>query len=138
MQISHAKSPTKKVIPAVIAGLSVSVFLVVAILALGLNALFNTNVTATKNADPPSSQMTSDQATIQQLQATISQYQSRETQYQNELQQAADQINQINQQNLQYQQLIQALQNAGIIQITQDGRVFVGPGGGSRFGNNEP
>ena len=130
MQKNQPISSVKKIFPALLATLGMTFFIGVAFLALGLNALFNPNVSVAKAAAQPDPQLTTNQATIQDLQATISQYQDRETQYQKELQQAADQIEQINQQNLQYQQLIQALQNSGLIRITQDGRVFISPGAG--------
>jgi len=130
MQQNHAVSPIKKTFPALVAGLSMTVFIGLAIIALGLNAFLNQNVSVAQAANQSDSQAMADQSTIQDLQATISQYQEHEIQYQGELQQAADQINQISQQNQQYQQLIQALQNAGIIQITPDGQVFVSRGQG--------
>jgi chromosome segregation ATPase len=104
-------------------------FTVLATLAFGLNALYNRNVTVTRSAPQTSSAASADQATIQELQSTIAQYQQRETQYKQELQQAADKINETSQQNQQFRQLITALQNAGVIQITQDGRVLLGRGG---------
>ena len=98
------------------------------ILALGLNALFNSNVTPVQAAGPTDQSISADQATIDQLQSLIAQYQAREGQYQNELQQAADQLNQANTQLQQYQTLVTALEQAGVIQITGDGRVFIGRG----------
>ena len=131
MQKKHPVSQTQKTLPALFAALSMTVFIGVAILAFGLNALSNQNVNVTQAAAQPDSQVVVDQATIQDLQATISQYQAREVQYQSELQKAADQISQ---QNLQYQQLTQSLQNAGVIQITPDGQVFITRGAEVRSG----
>jgi ribosomal protein S19E (S16A) len=73
------------------------------------------------------------------MQALLAEYQSRESQYQEELQQAADQITQISQQNQQYRQLFQALQNAGAIQVTSDGRILISAGASRRseFGEGE-
>ena len=130
MQQNHTVSPNKKTFPALVAALSMTVFIGLAVIALGLNAFFNQNVSVAHAANQPDPQTIADQSTIQNLQATISQYQQRENQYQGELQQAADQNNQISQQNQQYQQLVQALQNAGILQITSDGQVFVSRGQG--------
>ena len=132
MTIRHTVSPIGKTLPALVAVLIMTVFIVVAILAFGLNAAFNQDLSVPQTATQPVSQDIVNQATIQDLQATISQYQEREAQYQSELQQAADQINQISQQNQQYQQLTQALQNAGVIQITPDGQVFITRGAGLR------
>jgi len=140
MQKTLTVSPIRKTLPALVAALSMTIFLAVAVLAFGLNALFNQNVSVAQAAPQTDPQVAADQATIQDLQNSITQYQARETQYQNELQQAADQINQINQQNQQYQQLMQALQNAGVIQITADGRVFIPRGSGftsSRSGDDD-
>ena len=130
MQNTHATSPVKKTIPAVIATIIMSVFIGMAILALGLNALLSKNVTVAQAAPAAGSQVDASQATIQDLQATITQYQQREVQYQSELKKAADEIDQANQQNQQFRQLILALQNAGVIQITQDGRVRITGGSG--------
>ena len=137
MQNHKPVSPIKKIFPAVLATLGMTVFIGLAFLALGLNALFNPNVTVAKAAAQSDPQLTTNQATIQDLQAMISQYQDRETQYQKELKQAAAQIDQANQQNQQYQQLFQSLQNAGVIRISQDGRVFIGPGAGFQSGSDD-
>jgi len=114
--------------PALLAALGMTLILGLAIFALGFNALFNTNVTPVQAAGPSDPSTSADQATIDQLQNLVAQYQEREGQYQNELQQAADQLNQANAQLQQYQRLVSALQNAGIIQITADGQVFLGRG----------
>lgn len=130
MQPKQPVSQIRKTLPALVAALCMTVFIGVAILAFGLNALFNQNVSPVQAAAQPDSNISAVQTTNQDLQATISQYQAREAQYQSELQQAADQINELNQQNLQYQQLVQTLQNAGVIQITPDGQVLVSRGSG--------
>ena len=62
---------------------------------------------------------------VQQLQEQITQYQARETQFQAQIQQAADQINQLTQQNQQYQNLVNSLQQAGVIQIAPDGNIYL-------------
>ena len=125
MQNKHTVSPINKTLPALVAALSMTIFIGLTVLAFGLNALFNKNASAAQTTDQPDFQVAADQVTIQDLQETISQYQERENQYLSELQQAADQIDEISQQNLQYKQLTQALQNAGVIQVTQDGQVLV-------------
>ena len=102
-----------------------TIFIVLATLVVGVNAIFNQNISSAQAANPGDTQANNDEATIQDLQATIAQYQARELQYKNELQQAADQVSLISQQNQKYQELIQALQNAGVIQINTDGRVFI-------------
>jgi len=137
MQKTLTVSPLRKTLPAYVAALSMTAFIGVVFLAFGLNALLNHNTTVTRSAPQPDTQASADQATIQGLQAAITLYQSRETQYQTELKQAADQINQMGQQNQQYQQLVQALVNAGVIQITQDGRVFISRGAGLQSGSGD-
>lgn len=125
MQNNRTVSPIKKTLPALVAALSMTIFIGLAILAFGLNALFNYKVSAVQAAVQSDSLVVVDQAIVQDLQTTISQYQARETQYQSEIQKAAGQIDQVRQQNQQYQQLIQGLQNAGVIQITNDGGVII-------------
>jgi uncharacterized protein YlxW (UPF0749 family) len=124
MYKNRTVSPIRKALPALVAALSMTIFVGLAIMAFGLNALFNQNVSVAQAAAQPDSQVTADQATIQDLQATISQYQAREAQYQDELHRAAYQISQFSQQNQQYKQLFQSLQNAGVIQVTSDGGVI--------------
>jgi len=125
MRKNYSVSTSRRILPALIAALSMTIIIGLAILAFGLNALLNQNLSVAQAASQPDTEVATDLTTIQDLQAIMSQYQVRETQYQSELQQAAEQINEISQQNLQYQQLIQALQNAGLIQLTSDGRVFI-------------
>lgn len=136
MTTQASTSHLRKTMPAITAALFMTAVIALVILSIGVNALFNRN-TVPLNASAASPQdaaalnatagsaATSQDATVQQLQSLVNQYQSRETQYQTQLQQAATQINQLTQQNQQYQNLINALQNAGLIQITQDGRVFL-------------
>ena len=139
MQNKQPISTIKRILPALVAGLIMTIFIGLCILAFGLNALFNPNTTEVQAANQPELVTENDQLSNQELQAVIAQYQERETQYQSELMQAADQINQISQQNLQYQQLISALQNASIIQITRDGQVFLSRPSGfsSEFENHD-
>ena len=121
---------THKHIVALFAAGIMTIMIAAVMLAFGVNAILNPNGITIAQAAGPDSAINSGgdataQTTIDQLQAQISEYQSREAQYQNEIQNAADQINQLSQQNQQYQALLNALQNAGVIQITSDGRVFL-------------
>lgn len=134
MQKNQTVTPIRKFIPPLVATLCMTIFIGFAILAFGLNAFFNQNGSVAQAAAPADNQVSVSQANIQDMQSTISQYQAREAQYQKELQQAADQLNQANAQNLQYQQLFQALQNAGVIQLSPDGQVFISRGSGSPRG----
>jgi small-conductance mechanosensitive channel len=125
MQQKHPTSPIKRTLPALVAALSMTGFIGLAVLAFGLNALFNKNISTAQAATQPELTTAADQAVNQDLQSLVSQYQEREVQYQDQLLQATNQINEISQQNQQYRQLIQALQNAGVIQITNDGQVLL-------------
>ena len=121
---------SKKHWPAFLAAFVMTSLIALAILALGANALLNKNVVPVQAAnltDQPASgaQVTVDQASIDQLQNLVEQYQARELQYQTELQQAADQLDQTNAELQQYQQVVNALQESGVIQIKQDGRIFL-------------
>ena len=128
-QTSHIR----KTMPAITVALAMTAFLGILILSFGVNALLNRNTVPLKAsaASPQDAAALSgttasaQDATIQQLQSQIATYQSRETQYQTQLKQAADQINTLTQQNTQFQNLISALQNAGLIQINQNGQVFI-------------
>lgn len=121
--------------PALLAAIGMTLLIGALIAALGFNALFNTNVVPVEAA-PADPAPAGQQMTLDQMQSLINQYQDREAQYQQELQQATDQLNSANSQLTQYQNLINALQRAGVIQIAPDGRVFVFGGGGFR-GENE-
>ena len=113
-----------KTIPAFAAALGMTALIGLCLLAFGVNALLNRNTVPVQAAPLDSQPQAAPGATLQQLQEQVAAYQARETQYQSQLQQAADQINQLTQQNQQYQNLVNSLQDSGVIQITQDGRVF--------------
>ena len=141
---NHIKS--QKRWPAFLAAFLMTAVIALAILTLGANALLNKSaipVQAASLSDQAASgvQVTVDQSSIDQLQSLVEQYKARELQYQSELQQAADQLDQTNAELQQYQGLVNALQESGIIQISQDGRVFLNrsfAGGGTRqFGEDD-
>lgn len=129
-----------KSVPAIIAAITITGIVGLAILAVGASALFNTNTVpvlsspasaSTKNQSVSASQ----QAQISQLESQIAQYQQREKDYQSRLNQAIQQINDANSQIQtyqsqlsQYQELLVALQNQGLIRITRDGRIFIAGG----------
>jgi TolA-binding protein len=133
-------------IRAILAAFVLTGVIAFAMLALGVSALASAkngevaNIAASPQASPLAVQPAAfDPSVLDQLQNLIAQYQLRETQYQSELEQAARQLDQANlqlQQNQtqtqqvqaqtqQYQTLIQALVNAGVIQITADGSVVI-------------
>ncbi len=126
----------KKQIWALLAAIAMTACIGLGILAIGGVALFNQNSTPVANsrtqavqvADPGSAQ----QVQIQQLQSQLAQYQARDQQYQQrdqqyqqELSQAQAQLNQDQQQFQQFQLLLNALQQRGLITITNDGQIFI-------------
>ncbi len=115
----------KKHIPALIAAFGMTALIGFVMLALGANALFNKQVSSAKAAAAATEIVTPAALTVEDLQALVTEYQGREVQYQAELTQAAEQLTQTNTELQQYQSLIAALQNAGVIQINADGQVMV-------------
>jgi predicted Rossmann fold nucleotide-binding protein DprA/Smf involved in DNA uptake len=109
----------KKQLPALIAALLVTGFIALTMLVTSANALLNKNGTAVSN-DPASISAAAnvDQVQIDQLQARIDEYQQREAQYQQLLQQDRQQLQ-------QYQQFVIAMQQAGLVQIRQDGTILI-------------
>jgi hypothetical protein len=114
--------------PALIAAFLTTTVVALAMLMIGLSAYINpdsvpisTSPAAAVAAAPGdgnvalvSASTTNDQ--VQQLQALVAQYQSREQQYQSQLNDATAQVQ-------QYQQLLNQLQQAGVIQIDRNGQV---------------
>jgi malic enzyme len=109
-------------------------------LAVGGTAFFNKNGVAVVNtAGSSGSGMAalpvsdkSQQAQVVQLQSLVDQYkareqeyQTREQQYQQQLAAANTKLQQDDAQISQFQMLIGALQQKGVITITGDGRVFI-------------
>ncbi len=101
---------------------------------IGVNAVSNPNSVAVSNSPAQTAQTTqtvassaSDQTTAQinQLQSLVKQYQSREQQYQTEIKSLSQKLSDANAVADQAQQILQALQQRGIIQISQDGRIFL-------------
>jgi peptidoglycan hydrolase CwlO-like protein len=86
------------------------------------------NTSAQAAQDAQSAQLTAMQAQIDQLQNLVKQYQSREQQYQTEIKSQAQKLAGANQQANTFQQVLMALQQRGLIQITSDGRIFVAGG----------
>jgi predicted PurR-regulated permease PerM len=109
----------KKQLPAFIAAMLVTGFIALVMIVTGANALMNKKGTLVSN-DPSSISATTnlDQKQIEQLQARINEYQQREAQYQQLLQQDREQLQ-------QYKQFTIAMQQAGLIQIRQDGTILI-------------
>ena len=125
----------KKPIIAMLIALFMTACVGAAMFTIGGTALLNKNSSPAANspASPTvantSSASQSDQ--VAQLQNLVSQYQAREQQYQQREQQLQNQLTQANaqiqndQQTLQQaQMLLQALQERGVIRIS-DGRIFI-------------
>ncbi len=128
----------KKPIVAALIALLMTACVGAAIFTIGGAALLNKNGTTAANSPVQTPQgqtvslntQQSDQ--IAQLQNLVSQYQDREKQYQQREQQLQQQLSQANdqlqsaQQTIQQaQMLLQALQQRGLIRVTNDGRIFI-------------
>jgi hypothetical protein len=119
----------KKQYTALLAALLITMCVAATMLLVGGSALLNKHglpvadspaqVTATAQAQ------TAEQAQIQQLQGLVAQYQARETQYQQELDTAGQNLERANAQLQQYQILLMALRNRGLIAINEDGSVSI-------------
>ena len=120
----------KKPFMAVLIALFVTACVGASIFAIGGAALVNKNVIPASNSPAQASNasiVNSAQQTDQvgQLQGLISQYQDREQQLQQELAQANAQIQQDQQTLQQVQTLLGALQQRGLIRLTNDGRIVI-------------
>jgi peptidoglycan hydrolase CwlO-like protein len=124
----------RKQISAILAAFFITGFIALCMTVVGANALVNKNsvpvsnspqatVAASTTNDPPAT--TASQTEIQQLENRINQYQQREQQYQQELQTAQQQIQTDSSQIAQFQQLLQVLQQRGMIFIDQNGQIYL-------------
>lgn len=75
--------------------------------------------------DQAQAQINQLQATIKQYQDREKQYQDREKQYQTELSRVSQQLNDATAQADQLQQILVALQQRGVIRISDDGRISI-------------
>jgi TolA-binding protein len=119
-----------KTIPALIAGIITSALIVLIMVAVGVNALLNPNTVAEASSPSDStvvlsSGASSDTAQVQQLQQRISEYQAREKQYQSQLNQLETNLQQANDNLQQYQQLVDTLQQMGIIRVDANGQIML-------------
>ncbi len=126
----------KKQVWALLAAILMTACIGLGILVIGGGALFNQNGIQASNSHAQAAQVVdsgaASQVQIQQLQNQIAQYQARdqqyqqrEQQYQQELSQAQAQLNQDQQQFQQIQILLNALQQRGLISVSNDGRIFI-------------
>jgi uncharacterized protein YlxW (UPF0749 family) len=121
---------------ALFAAFLITLIVGVGMFVIGGNAIITNSVTSAQAATSSNSAQTAansstantvtvDAAQLQQLQNLVSQYQQREQQYQQQLSDAQQQINQANQSLQQYQQLLEILVSRGIIQVDQQGRIYL-------------
>ena len=126
----------KKRFSAILTALLITVCIGASILAIGGGALLNRNtaplVDSSSQVSLISNSSSSQQGQVTQLQDLVSQYQDREQQYQLREQQLKDQLSEANTQIQQDRQMIQqvqsllgALQQRGLITVTNDGRIFI-------------
>ena len=103
----------------------------VGMVGIGVNAASYTNTVPVSNSPAKTAQVAApvvaDQtsAQIDQMQNLIKQYQSREQQYQTEIKSLSQKLNDANATADQARQILQALQQRGIIQISNDGQIFL-------------
>ena len=103
----------------------------VGMVGIGVNAAANTNTVPVSNSPAKTAQVSANtvadqtSAQIDQLQNLIKQYQSREQQYQTEIKSLSQKLNDANATADQARQILQALQERGIIQISRDGQIFL-------------
>lgn len=127
----------KKPFMAVLIALLVTVCVAVPMFAIGGAALMNKNGVTPSNSPAQAAEASQVNSTEQndqvgQLQGLVSQYQDREKQYQEREGQLQQQLAQANAQLQQDQQLLQqvqmllgALQQRGLIRLTNDGRIVI-------------
>ena len=114
-----------------IAATFVTGIIALGMVSIGVNAASNPDSVAVSDSPARTAQVSanaaSDQssAQIDQLQNLIKQYQSREQQYQTEIKSLSQKLSDANATADQAQQILQALQERGIIQITRDGRILL-------------
>lgn len=137
--MSATNSKKSKHVPALVAAFAITAILGTIMLGVGINAKLNKNV-ITAQAAVDTKLIDVQSATPEELRSLIAQYQQREVQYQTELTKAASQLDEANMKVSQYENLILALQNAGVIQINRNGQVTLTArvfNNGHEFGEND-
>lgn len=121
---------------AILTALLITACVGASIFAIGGAALLNRNGVPVSNSSAQVSQISDTNGTqpaqVAQLQDLVTQYQSREQEYQQREQQLQEQLAQANAQVQQDQQMLQqvqallsALQQRGLISMTDDGRIRI-------------
>lgn len=125
----------RKQIGALLAAILITGAIAMSMVVIGANAMTNQKGTAVSNfpasvAAVGSTTASSDQAQIAQLQSLVAQYQAREQQYQAALKSDNDQLTQAASELQMIQQLLAYLQSHGLIQIDNQGQIYVTGGSG--------
>lgn len=125
----------RKQIGALLAAILITGAIAVFMVVVGANAMTNQKGTAVSNspasvAAAGSTTASSDQAQIAQLQSLVAEYQAREQQYQAALKSDNDQLTQSASELQMIQQLLAYLQSHGLIQIDNQGQIYVTGGSG--------
>lgn len=116
---------------AILAALLTTAFIAFGMVVIGANAASNTNSVPVSNSPSSTTAVmspasaTNVDAQLSQMQDLIKQYQDREKQYQTEISNLSQKLSDANAQADQLQQILVALQERGVIQITRDGRILV-------------
>lgn len=119
----------KKQYTALLAAFAITICMGAGMLLVSGSALLNKN--GIPVADSPAAATatarakSAEEAQIQQLQSLVTEYQTREVKYQAELKTAGQDLEKANSQLSQYQMLLMALQNRGIIAINSNGQVVI-------------
>lgn len=125
----------RKQIGALLAAILITGAIAMSMVVVGANAMTNQKGTAVSNspasvAAAGSTTASSDQAQIAQLQSLVAEYQAREQQYQAALKSDNDQLTQSASEVQMIQQLLAYLQSHGLIQIDNQGQIYVTGGSG--------
>jgi uncharacterized surface protein with fasciclin (FAS1) repeats len=122
----------RKQIIALISAILITGSIAMSMLVIGANAMTNQNGTAVSNsvfkisaAGHSVAAPASDQAQITQLQNLVVEYQAREKQYQTALESDNQQLAQNASQTQMIQQLLAYLQQRGLIQIDNQGQIYI-------------
>lgn len=124
--------------PALVAAFMITALVGILMLVVGGSALLGQK-TPVVSAVSDAVQASSGEATAQivQLQARIAEYRAREQQWQQRLDQAQAQTSRVSAELQQYQKLVSALQQMGVITIDNNGQVLVSRGGFERGHHDE-
>ena len=125
----------RKQIGALLAAILITGAIAMSMVVVGANAMTYQKGTAVSNspasvAAAGSTTASSDQAQIAQLQSLVAEYQAREQQYQAALKSDNDQLTQSASEVQMIQQLLAYLQSHGLIQIDNQGQIYVTGGSG--------